>query len=60
MIKNHVLVASNRHIASFFDLEAFERNTCILLIDEVRHKNREKDRTVTGSNVGFNDEIDAG
>jgi ATP adenylyltransferase len=60
VVKNHVLVASNRHIASFFDLEAFEKNACILLINEIRNKILEKDRTVTGFNVGFNDGIDAG
>ena len=33
---------------------------CFLLIDEIRKMLQDKDKTITGFNVGFNDGIDAG
>lgn len=58
--RGHTLVIPFRHISSFFELGSFEKRSCLLLIDNVRNKILESDRTITGFNVGFNDGIDAG
>jgi ATP adenylyltransferase len=58
--KDHTLVVPLRHTPSFFDLDSHERNACLLLATEIRKVILEKDKTVTGFNIGFNDGIDAG
>ena len=58
--KDHTLVAPLTHTLSFFDLDSHERNACLSLVDEMRRIVLEKDKTVTGLNIGINDGIDAG
>src|ERR1044071_6916899 len=58
--KYHTLVTPLRHVESFFELGSYERNACLLLIDELKNIIMEKDRTVTGFNIGINDGDDAG
>jgi ATP adenylyltransferase len=41
-------------------LGSYEKNACLLLVEEIRKKILENDKTVTGFNVGFNDGLDAG
>jgi ATP adenylyltransferase len=58
--KDHTLIVPLRHTPSFFDLDSHERNACLSLVDEMRRIVLEKDKTVTGLNIGINDGIDAG
>ena len=58
--KDHTLIVPLRHTPSFFDLDSHERNACLSLVDEMRRIILEKDKTVTGFNIGINDGIDAG
>jgi ATP adenylyltransferase len=60
IVKNHTLVAPVNHVASFFDLGSYEKNACVLLVEDVRRKILEIDKSVTAFNVGFNDGLDAG
>lgn len=60
VVKNHILVVPNRHVTTFFDLGSYEKNACLLLVEKIRKKILEKDKTVTGFNVGVNDGLDAG
>lgn len=60
IVKGHVLVIPIRHVPSFFELGFFEKRSCLLLIENVRNKIVEYDKTITGFNVGFNDGYDAG
>jgi ATP adenylyltransferase len=58
--KDHTLIVPLRHTPSFFDLDSHERNACLTLLDEMRQMVLEKDKTITGFNIGINDGIDAG
>jgi len=60
VVKDHALVIPFRHVTSFFELGNFEKRACLLLVESVRKKVLEGDRTITGFNVGFNDGLDAG
>ena len=60
IVKDHILIVSLRHVESFFDLDTNERIACLKLVDEIRHKILEEDKTVSGFNIGINDGIDAG
>lgn len=44
----------------FFDLIPSEKNHCFDLLDRVKETLLEKDRTITGFNVGFNSGADSG
>lgn len=58
--EGHMLICPLRHTQSFFDLGSSEQNACLLLVDNLKEAIPEKDRTVTGFNVGINDGKDAG
>ena len=58
--KDHALIVPLRHRSSFFALDFDETNTCFELVNQVRQLILEKDKLVTGFNVGINDGIDAG
>jgi len=58
--KLHALIITKRHAKTFFDLIPAEKNHCIEMIDVVKSKILEKDKTVTGFNVGFNSGNDSG
>ena len=60
VVKDHSLVIPYRHVTSFFELGNFEKRACLLLVESVRKKVLEDDRTITGFNVGFNEGLDAG
>lgn len=60
IVKDHTLIASYKHVSSFFDLDSKERIACLELVDEVRKQILKKDNTITGFNVGINDGVDAG
>lgn len=60
IVRNHILVAPNRHVITFFDLGSYEKNACLLLVENIRKMVLEIDKSVTGFNVGFNDGSDAG
>jgi len=58
--KYHVLIIPKRHAKTFFDLIPAEKTLCLELVDAVKSKIQEKDKTVTGFNVGFNSGKDSG
>ena len=60
IVKDHILLVSLRHVESFFNLDTKERIACLKLVDKIRHKILEKDKTVSGFNIGINDGKDAG
>ena len=55
-----MLVTPIRHTPSFFDLGTYEKNACLLIVEQIKERILEIDNTVTGFNVGFNDGKDAG
>lgn len=58
--KLHTLVIPKRHVETFFDLIPAEKNHCFDLIDQVKEKLLQKDKTISGFNVGFNSGKDSG
>ena len=56
----HYLVMPKRHISSFFELGSSEHKACLNLLEDVKRKILEKDKTVTGFNIGINIGKDAG
>ena len=56
----HYLVIPKRHVSSFFELGSSEHKACLNLLEETKKKILEKDKTVTGFNVGINVGKDAG
>jgi diadenosine tetraphosphate (Ap4A) HIT family hydrolase/5-methylcytosine-specific restriction endonuclease McrA len=58
--KGHTLICPRRHTPSFFDLGYSEQKACLNLIDEMKTKILDSDKTVTGFNVGVNIGVDAG
>ncbi len=58
--KFHALIIPKRHAETFFDLIPAEKSLCLELVDMIKTKIQEKDKTVTGFNVGFNSGIDSG
>jgi len=58
--KFHMLICPRRHVSSFFDLVPAEKNHCLELIERLKIKLLEKDKTISGFNVGINDGRDAG
>ncbi len=58
--KGHALVIPSWHVSSFFELSSYERNVCLLLLDEIKESIAKKDHTITGFNVGINIGSDAG
>jgi len=60
VVDGHTLIITKRHVSSFFGLTSSEKSQCILMLDRAKKYLAEKDKTITGFNVGFNDGIDAG
>lgn len=58
--KSHTLIIPKRHIDTFFDLLPAEKNQCLQLINLVKEKLVQKDKTISGFNVGINVGTDAG
>lgn len=58
--KGHTLICPRRHTPSFFELGSSEQKACLNLIDEMKTKILENDKTITGFNVGINIGEDAG
>lgn len=58
--KLHVLIIPKRHVETFFELTSSEKNYCIDLLDQVKEKLIQMDKTISGFNVGFNSGKDAG
>ena len=58
--RGHLLICPRRHTPSFFELGASEQKACLNLIDEMKTKLVENDKTITGFNVGINIGEDAG
>ena len=58
--KFHTLIIPKRHVETFFDLIPAEKNHCFDLIDKVKEKLLQKDKTISGFNVGFNAGKDSG
>lgn len=56
----HYLIIPKRHVSSFFDLGSPEHKACMGLLEETKRKVLEKDKTVTGFNVGINIGAEAG
>lgn len=56
----HYLIIPKRHVSSFFELGSSEHKACLNLLEETKRKVLEKDKTVTGFNVGINIGRDAG
>ena len=58
--KFHVLIISKRHVETFFELTPSEKISCFDLLDQVKEKLVQMDKTISGFNVGFNSGKDAG
>ena len=58
--KFHVLIIPKRHVETFFELTLSEKNSCLDLLDQVKEKLVQTDKTISGFNVGFNSGKDAG
>lgn len=58
--KGHTLVTPVRHVQSFFDMSSAEHKACFNLLEEAKGRIVDRDRTVTGFNIGVNDGSDAG
>jgi diadenosine tetraphosphate (Ap4A) HIT family hydrolase len=56
----HTLVTPNRHVQSFFEISSAEHKACFNLVEEAMVRITNKDKSVTGFNVGVNDGRDAG
>jgi diadenosine tetraphosphate (Ap4A) HIT family hydrolase len=59
IVKGHSLIAPIRHVDSFFDLAPTEQKACFILLRDTKLL-ADKDRSVTGFNIGVNEGIDAG
>jgi len=58
--KYHTLVCPRRHVDSFFELGSSEQKSILNLLEELKNKIKEKDKSVLGFNVGINDGKEAG
>lgn len=58
--KYHTLIIPKRHVKDYFDLHSPERNAIEELLQKQRYYLLDKDRTITGFNVGVNCGVDAG
>ncbi|MBI4130935.1 MAG: HIT family protein [Nitrosarchaeum sp.] len=58
--KFHALIIPKRHVETFFELTLTEKNQCFDLLDEIKESLIQKDKTISGFNVGFNSGQDAG
>ena len=58
--KDHTLICPRRHIKSFFEMIPAEKNHCFELVERIKTILIERDKTITGFNIGFNDGADAG
>ena len=56
----HTLVLPDRHVSSYFDLEAVEKSAIDELLDEARIEILRHDATVAGFNIGANVGMAAG
>lgn len=56
----HTLIVPKRHAETFFELIPSEKNHCFDLLDKVKKTLLEKDKTISGFNVGFNSGKDSG
>ena len=56
----HTIIATKRHVPSFFDLTGEERDSLFDQLSAARAAILAEDDTVTGFNFGANDEVDAG
>lgn len=56
----HVLIIPKRHTETFFELTSNEKNHCFDLLDKVKEQLIQKDKSISGFNVGFNSGVDAG
>lgn len=58
--KLHTLVIPKRHFSEYFDIYQPERNAVNEILEEQKNLILEKDKTVTGFNIGINSGEDAG
>ena len=58
--KEHTLIISKRHVASYFDLSEEEKSDLISFLDFERDKILRDDNSIDGFNVGINDGQHAG
>ena len=56
----HTLILPNRHISSYFDLDAKEKTATGELLEETRRDILTRDPTVAGFNIGINVGVAAG
>ena len=56
----HTIIATKRHVPSFFDLTGEERDSLFDQLSAARAAILAEDDTVTGFNFGTNDGVDAG
>ncbi len=56
----HILIIPKRHTPTYFDLYQPEVNACNQLLQDMKARVEEKDKTVTGFNIGMNNGKDAG
>lgn len=52
--EGHCLIFPKRHIKSYFELTQGEVNACHQLLNDMREQLTDKDKTITGFNVGVN------
>ena len=60
MTEYHTLVIPKRHVASYFELTRPEVNACNQLLEKIKADIQEKDKDVSGFNIGINVGEDAG
>ncbi len=58
--EGHTLVIPKRHVQSFFDLSSTERSEMFKLLEYQKNELSNRDKLITGFNVGINDGNDAG
>ena len=56
----HSLIIPKRHVQSFFDLTDEERASIFSVLQRQKTDVEQRDKFITGFNVGINDGIDAG
>jgi len=58
--EKHTLVFPKRHTATYFDLYQPELNACNQLLESIKEKILDQDKSVTAFNIGINNGEDAG
>ena len=56
----HTLVIPKRHTKTYFDLYQPELNACNQLLESMKEKIQDQDKSVTAFNIGINNGEDAG